>query len=516
MNLTFFKNKINKLRILIFLLCLSFYLGLSGPHVYSDGILYYTLTEDAAINHSLMFRLGLPSQDIIESKNNLQEYMSGSYYLQGKSYDPSNPQPINASMLPILLSLVGVPFYYLSQIFHLQPTFFVPLIVNPIITAFTSVIIFSFGYRLFNSEKIGVVLALLFGITSFVVPWTSEYLTRSLSALMLISAIYFIYMTREDKRPIYAMVGGIFTIAIAMAQEAQYLSIIIILGFATIWLRKNKKLLLYFIIGALFVILIQGYLNAIRFGSPTDFGISHSSYGIKENLTWWSYEGLYGFWISPGFGLPFYYPISILLPISLYFLFRRNWKIAVLFSAIIIAEWIHSSQTSQWTGYGTWGPRYLIPILPVITLATGSIIKKSKIFSIPIIFAALTGFVINLLGKLIWYPISFTPLWLYNYANNKPFDIEVLIWNPHWSPILNDLKIATSNWVTDHWHPGPHQYDYGHYLNQMYPNCEYNLFFYCNYGILPIIITASVIAIISYLILRTLKNVTVSEVENKV
>jgi len=435
--------------------------------------------------------------------------------LDGERFDKENPQPVNMGY-PFLLPLISVPFYHLATLFSISPAKFVPFIVNPIIVSFTSVIIFSFGKRLFGSDRIGFILAIVYGMTSFVVPWTSEFFTRPLAALMVIAAVYFVYISKEDKKSAYAFLGGMFSLAVFLAQPASFIIILPILGYSLISLRKYKRLFFSYCGGALIIVLIQLIMNFLRFGSPLSFTY-HGVQSLTTSQTWGhlftSYEGFYGLLISPGWSVFLFYPISILIPISFYLLYKKDKSLAILFTVSLVVIWFYVGVQEYWTGFGGWGPRYLIPVLPLITMSLGIILIKFQSFKWITLFAGLTiiGFFVNLLGRLVWYKTGYTVYWDgLSSGSAIPGDLD---WNINFSPIVNHFKIATSDWTILKWpNPGPEAFGYGIFLNQLYPQCRFDLFLYCNYGIVPVIILGTFMIIISLFILRLLKTPKVASI----
>ena len=91
------------------------------------------------------------------------------------------------------------------------------------------------------------------------------------------------------------------------------------------------------------------------------------------------WEGLLGLWVSPGFGILFYFPVVILLPFALKSMInnKENRNIVFLVFYIIIVNWLFVGKLSDdepvsWSGAFAWGPRYIIPLLPFIVLSSGT------------------------------------------------------------------------------------------------------------------------------------------------
>ena len=87
--------------------------------------------------------------------------------------------------------------------------------------------------------------------------------------------------------------------------------------------------------------------------------------------------GLYGLLISPGKGLLFYTPIAWVGLIGLISMWRRWRAEAVLFGLIIVAEIGFFAVYEFWTGGWNWGPRYILPIVPLLILAAGAWVQAN-------------------------------------------------------------------------------------------------------------------------------------------
>jgi len=510
-----FKSQ-RKIQLLIFVFLFLFYFIIGSPHIANDGVYYYTLAEDSAINQSLNLRTDLPSVDEFEGKKTLKIKMK--HNTPQNEWNESNPTPTTPGY-PFLLSFIAVPFYYVGSALPIPVSKFVVFTVNPTIVAFTSVVIFSFGQHLFKSDRIGFVLAIFYGMTSFVVPWTSEFYTRPLVALMVISSIYFVFLAKENKNPFYALLGGIFTASIFLSQIASFILIFPILGYGIFLFRNSFRLIVPYFTGISFIVIIQLIINFLRFGKI--WSVMGNPEGYLLTSTPWKFlsdiEGLYGLLFSSGWSIFLYFPLTVVFPISLYYLFKKDKPLTILFSLVFISLYLFSGFSTNWSGYGGWGPRYLIPVLPIITIASGIILQKfSKriTWKIVLIFLAISGFFVNLLGRIVWYLVGYSRYW--EGLTSGELDGGELSWDPNYSPIVSHFHIATSDWTVIRWaNAGPEVFGYGHFLNQIYRNCNFDLYLYCNFGLLPLVIIGIVMGVVIYFILRIMRDTNEKRLKHK-
>jgi len=133
--------------------------------------------------------------------------------------------------------------------------------------------------------------------------------------------------------------------------------------------------------------------NALRFGNPLSTGYAGESFSTSL------WRGVAGLLLSPGKGLWLYAP-SLLLSAALWPRFRRAQPALATFLALawIVALAFYGSWWA-WDGGWAWGPRLLVPLLPLSCLPLLMLpLRRSWLAA-----AALTiglGALINVLGVL--------------------------------------------------------------------------------------------------------------------
>ena len=266
--------------------------------------------------------------------------------------------------------------------------------------------------------------------------------------------------------------------------------------------RKKKRHLIFFAIGLLIMIGIQLYSNDYRFGDIYDFGFGRTVNYVGKAHT---FEGLYGYLFSPGLSIFLYFPATLLYVFGLYYLYKKNRSLTLLFIYLTLVTYIPIAASAGWYLNPNWGPhRYLLPLTPIIAISIGSIMSKfpiSKSWKLSIILSSIGGFFVNLLGNLVWpqYALSYgwgpEGLWKFD---DKAF---VFTWDPYYSPIVQTIKVLSTDWVAS-LDPNPVQLSYFKIgLN----GCSYDIFLFCEYGIVVMIVLGIIIASISYVILKLLK-----------
>jgi len=509
--------------LLIFSFFLSTYLVTSGGHLDNyDGIVEFLKAENFVntgnlglnVNSPTAYELGFDIEKHIEIKStshanflydnnflNVQENMTrGEFHKQYKNnIDKENYY----GPFYLLLPFVSAPLFLLADIVNIPTVNFVPLFLNSIIIAGSCVLVFLLGKHLFKSEQIGFILSLMFGLTSFIWPYITSMFSRPLAILLMLIAIYLIITQKNRKNNLPSLIAGISLGLTVLAHPIFLLILFGIMVYGIIEFRKHKKNLVLFMVGIIVMGSIIAYTNYERFQSPFDFGLNKYQLGPPKDKL--SLEGIYGYLISPGKSIIIYLPLIILLPLGLYYLSKKEKGLTILFIYIIFVTYFYKSVLTEWSEFGgQWGPhRFLMPIIPLATLSIGPLLLKyseSLKMKLTVILLSAIGFVVNLLGNLVWIMYAFAygwekeRLWVYEHTD------KIFAWNPYYSPVVQTVKVLSSDWVSQ-LNPDPTKLSY--YKVGLY-GCRFDLFFYCEYGLIVVVILLILSSFLAYYILRLL------------
>lgn len=474
----------------IFIFFLIIFLTSNGGHLDAyDGQGYFLLTESLALHKSMKIYPDSPSLN--ETKFDIIKYLDWQYSLRHNGDNPKNGtvSPTYVAASP-LLSFLGVPFYLIAHQINISPVNFTSYFLNSIILALMSTVVFAFAIEIYKSKKVALVLSVLTGVCSFAWPYASSYFQQPLVGLLVVSSCYFIFLSDRHR---YSFIPAGICCGLIILAHSGY--VILIPGIICLAIYKQRKSIIknfQFLIGLIPIIFFQMYLNLIRFGSPTDFG-----YGTLEGISNHLYtDGIYGMFLSPGFGLFVNYPVFLLFPIAMYYLLRKNTMLFAISLYVFVSTWLFfgTQQSPFWHGFGAWGPRYMLPAIPIISIALGSLFTKQtlKRFNI-IIFSILgsLGFTVNLLGVLVWYTAGYSYAW--SVLNILQFPKEYLHfeWDPNYLPIVLHVDILS----TSFWKTLPPVY-FG------WKTCIPDNFLFCNYGIIPVLALSFGIAFLGWMILK--------------
>lgn len=204
---------------------------------------------------------------------------------------------------------------------------------------------------------------------------------------------------------------------------------------------------------------IGGHLlyNAARFGTPFESG-----YGAQASVSAFStplWVGLYGLLLSSGKGLMWFAPFAWLAPWGWAAMRRarshsdepRNAAAhAAARTALLVfaAALLQFGTFQHWGGDGSWGPRYLVPLLPLIALAVAFALEGASRVRKRLAWALATvGLLVQLGGVGIYFGAQMRAAGDYPYtlALEDPHFMEASHFNPRYSPIVGHWQLLLDN-----------------------------------------------------------------------
>jgi hypothetical protein len=512
----------NGLIFCVFFFFLTINLISTGGHTDMwDGMVTFLLAESMATKQSAKLHPNIPTilnSDSGDSVNEMIHYEVQNYMIVTGKYAnwtlQSMPlEPVYSSR-SLLLPAIFIPFYYASLAISVPPILVIPLFVNSIIIALTASVIFCFSIEIYSSRKIAFALGLIFSGCSFILPYNTSLFPQPLQTLLITTAAFFIIKSlhfhssficnytkskidNNNKALYFASLGGIF---LGLSVFAHPTSIIVIPGFivySIFSMRHNKKSLILLLLSLSVVLFFMGLVNYLRFGSFTEFGYGSYFGTLSYNAGW---TGLLGLLVSPGKGLIFYFPVVFLIPLALKYKYREDRWFFFLVVYIITVHWLYfgtldDTESRFWSGAIAWGPRYLVPILPFMTLALGTLLTRfyriALLLRASLLILCVAGFIINLPGTLVWSEYGTIFAWDKEKLNRFPDSLELIAWNPSYSPIILHAKVLLDDYVGKIY---SEQYlnTRWHYITYGLAPCSYDLFVFCKFGAIPVVALSAV------------------------
>ena len=269
-------------------------------------------------------------------------------------------------------TVVFIPIYYISKCFCSDEvnsyyfSAFCVSFINYFIHALCAFFLFKISILLGSSDKRAYILSAFFGLTSYSFVFAQSTYEQHFEMLFILMSMF--WTLKKDTKNTGLSVGLILSLGLFFRTTT------ILAVPAILLLQKNNKarfqVLLGLSIGISFVLLYNYY----RFGNPLESGYSLAwSLAHDDKFDFWSISrlpvALFGFLFSPGKGLIFFsFTILIaFLGIKTFWQKHRMMSYSIL---LITATYLGIfSMNFAWHGsIWSYGPRYILPIVPFLYL----------------------------------------------------------------------------------------------------------------------------------------------------
>jgi hypothetical protein len=178
--------------------------------------------------------------------------------------------------------------------------------------------------------------------------------------------------------------------------------------------------------------------NWLRYGSLLEGGYAGEGF-VGNPLV-----GLYGLLLSPGKSLFLYSPILLVVPFAAGAFWRGFRAEALLTGALSIAILGQSAMWWAWWGGWSWGPRFLVPLLPFLVLVLGALRVHRSWQATALVALLFLSVAVNLLGILVDFN---------TYLSDLGVQETLAYYDPRYSPLLAhlhqlDLRQAPLIWLS--------------------------------------------------------------------
>jgi hypothetical protein len=251
------------------------------------------------------------------------------------------------------------------------------------------------GYR----PRTALVLSGVFGLATIAWPFSKTWFSEPAVTALVLLAFDAGIRARLSPGTGQAWLGGT---ALAAAILFRITSLIWVPGFLllALWGREQRwRRVVAVAIPAALAIGLTGAYNAVRFGSPLSFGYHEAR---------WNYpflDGLIGLLARPGKGLFVYNP-PLLFGVAGLVLWladpRRRGEGATV-AALAALTLAYFAGYTYWHGGCNWGPRFLLPLVPLLLLPAGALLEAAPSRTLRTVWVGLCllGVLINLPAVLV-------------------------------------------------------------------------------------------------------------------
>jgi hypothetical protein len=117
-------------------------------------------------------------------------------------------------------------------------------------------------------------------------------------------------------------------------------------------------------------------------------------------------KGLFGLWLSPGVGVFVYTPLLLMSVIAWRWFYQRWPREAILILALFLLRSVFFGRYWAWEGGATWGPRHLVPLIPLL-LVPVAFVPRKRWLEVGAVALGVVGVLIQVLGQLVPYGLYY-------------------------------------------------------------------------------------------------------------
>jgi len=342
-------NKINPFFLFLLIGLITSILFSSGQIENPDTHLRLTQTRIFLENHNFV----LPNDVGEDSHGNIAINSSGKRFMV---YNPGQ-------------SILFIPIYFIAELISNSDSdcyysaAFIVSFINLIIHSFCSYLLYLIVILIGGSKNKAYFISFVFCFTSYSFSFAQCTFEHHLEMFFILLGYFFI-LEKNIKHS-----GILAGIAIALGLIFRSTTLLSLPG---ILLLANNKQRLSFALGILPGLLIILAYNFYRFNDPFETGYDlawNLAHGNK--IDFWSIDriplSLFGFFLSPAKGLLIFSPTLILALFGIRKLWNKHHKLTLSIFVLFGSYTILFSMNFAWHGsIWSFGPRYILPILPFL------------------------------------------------------------------------------------------------------------------------------------------------------
>ena len=361
----------------------------------------------------------------------------GSLGVDGRFY--SNWYPLLSFLaVPLVLfgrmlaSMLHLPFHFVAAVCALS--------LSAVMTAAAAGVVVLLAHRFGASARGACLAAVCFAFGTIALVYARTFFAEPLLALLFVAAFFFAVQLSPG-----AVMAASALAALAVLTKPTGIILGPILSAYLLMKRRKLRVAALPACGAILGLAVYGLYNQVRFGNPLRFGPPWN-FGLA-----YVPGGIGGLLFSPQYGLLWYSPAAILALYGIYLLARKHPPEALAAFALILGQLFIHSIWQYWSGGWSWGPRFLVPILPVLFSVAGQFEGKLKK---AFLILALAGFVINAPTLFSYYERYFSEL------NEQPgavahdltWSFDKAPWLHGWPAAVREVQDARTHNVVELFH----------------------------------------------------------------
>ena len=442
----------------------------SGIVESQDGLQYLTIARQMYYNHTFEMPAARNPENNIQMA--VKQGRDGKIFsITGLGYSLAYLPAV--AFEDLFNRLAGVPRTENFPLEHDWPIMLFGSMTNAFFGAvfITTLYLFIRTFKLPENESLLLALALF--VSSNLLPYTKHGFAHMMFIAFMWLAFYCIRLYAVHQQSRYISLAAISYSVVLLTYNPTYVLVfpalavyyLLSLPWKTLPLPVVfKRIALDVLVGGLSIlpfVLTYVWFNSVRFGGATATGYGAGNISAPPLPPAFAlYEGLWGLLFSPGKSVFLFSPILLSLVLFWHKL-KKEYMPEIIAGALqffiylfFIASLVAGEDHYTWHGEASFGPRYLLPVLPFALLLAALIYTQISRLQRNLIFwpIVLCGLFIQIVGVSIPYQVRFSGLqYEYNMNGRRITSDTYANLIPRWSPLYtmtkwfvkNTLKIPT-------------------------------------------------------------------------
>jgi hypothetical protein len=275
------------------------------------------------------------------------------------------------------MSLLMVPAVWLSRQTGRADTS-LAMLCNAALLALVAVTLWLWARRMDAAPRTAALAAMLITLGTPLLPYVATGLSEigvALGIALGLLGLEGLGAGREQDGLLVGLGGGV---ALLMRPDSLLLVVPLLAGATLALAPRPVPAAAAALVGATpAVLLVAGY-NWLRFGALLQ--TSYATAPLAKAFGHPVWRGLRGLLISPGKGVLWYAPLTLLIPLLWPVCWGRARTRAVVCAGLLLVRLVFYAPWYAWYGGWCWGPRYLVPAMPTLlpfVLAAISVARRS-------------------------------------------------------------------------------------------------------------------------------------------
>ncbi|MCL4535310.1 MAG: glycosyltransferase family 39 protein [Bacteroidetes bacterium] len=358
----------------------------------------------------------------------------------------------------LVQALLPVPIYWLAMLLGNVGNVQTVLLISPLVTALTGVMVFLCGRRLGYSAAVSLSAGLVFGLGTIAWAFAKRLYSEPESGLFLLVAVYWaLCYARDGRRWLHALLVGAFLGLAFGVKPSNALVVPLFLGYL-VWVHRSEgdgrwarlaRSVGLAALGFLPFLAAVGVYDYLRFGS-----LLHTGYAPYEGFSNPIWQGLRGLLLTPGRSVFLYSPVLLASVAGAVPFVRRHSRDGSLLVALVVAQLLAYSAWWVWWGGWGWGPRFLVPAMPLCVLLLLPVLEALWQRRDPLLLGGFGLLLAASVGVQVLGVAADPWLYLTDQDQIDPDVHGITFTDWRYSPLINQIRYISPRSLDFAWVPG--------------------------------------------------------------